>query len=228
MLLNDDVLVEPGCVEALVAAAGATARPRRASTGRPASRSRAASSSCGAASGGMSRARATTSPAPACASRARPGRRVGPFDEALFLYYEDVEWCLRARARGVPLAVALDARAAHAGGASSGGERGETWAYYSTRNRLWLMEQQRARGGAARGGAHKHARRLRAARSSRRAVAQAKLAGVRDWSERRMGRGPGRHDGRVRRRLPDADAGGHRAARAAASSTRCARAPTSS
>ena len=117
---------------------------------------------------------------------------MGPFDESLFLYYEDVDWCLRARALGVPLAVALEARAAHAGGASSGGEGGETWAYYSTRNRLWLMERQRgAPRGAARGGAHERAR-ARARAAARRAARSrcAKLAGVRDWSEHRMGRGP--------------------------------------
>ena len=44
-----------------------------------------------------------------CISRAA-WERVGPFNEELFLYYEDVDWCLRARALGVPLTVALDAQ----------------------------------------------------------------------------------------------------------------------
>ena len=84
---------------------------------------------------------------------------VGPFNEKLFLYYEDVEWCLRARALGVPLTVALDAHAAHSGGASSGGGEGETWAYYSTRNRLWLLEvAARRTRRATRGRAHEPAR----------------------------------------------------------------------
>ena len=120
-----------------------------------------------------------------------PGRHVGPFDEELFLYYEDVDWCLRARALGVPLTVALDARATHSGGASSGGEQGETWAYYSTRNRLWLLERQRGARSARREAMRTSMRaRARALQPARRAVAHAKLAGVRDWSERRMGRGP--------------------------------------
>ena len=116
---------------------------------------------------------------------------VGPFDEDLFLYYEDVDWCLRARALGVPLSVANDARAAHSGGASSGGGQGETWAYYSTRNRLWILEQQsgprRARREAMRTSLRAH---VRAVRTARRGVAHAKLAGVRDWSNHSMGRGP--------------------------------------
>ena len=65
------------------------------------------------------------------------------------------------------------------------------WAYYATRNRLWLLEQQRgalaARREAMRTSVRAH---LRALRSSRRGVAKAKLAGVRDWSQRRMGRRP--------------------------------------
>ncbi|MDX6598093.1 MAG: hypothetical protein QOE87_1980, partial [Gaiellales bacterium] len=116
---------------------------------------------------------------------------VGPFDEALFLYYEDVEWCLRARRLGVPLRLATDARARHSGGASSGGDTGETWAYYSTRNRLWLLEIERGARVAGREAAKTRMRaRMRAVQPARRAVARAKLAGVHDWSARRMGRGP--------------------------------------
>jgi hypothetical protein len=116
--------------------------------------------------------------------------RVGPFEERLFLYYEDVDWCLRARAGGFALRVSEDATAWHRAGRSTGGGDGETWAYYSTRNRLWLLEQQqgarKARREAARTSLRAH---LRAVRSARRAVARAKLAGVKDWSEHRMGRG---------------------------------------
>jgi GT2 family glycosyltransferase len=48
-------------------------------------------------------------------------RRVGPFDERYFLYYEDLDWCERARAAGVALRMAPEARLWHAVGASTGG-----------------------------------------------------------------------------------------------------------
>jgi GT2 family glycosyltransferase len=191
VLLNDDVLVEPGCVEALAAAAGAGGAASPRIDGPP-----------GVAFAGgeleLSRgfgrhvegARDYLSGACLCISRAA-WDAVGPFNEELFLYYEDVDWCLRARALGVPLAVAEGARASHAGGASSGGEQGETWAYYSTRNRLWLLEAQRGPRAARREAARTRLRaRLRAVQPARRAVAAAKLAGVDDWVGKRMGRGP--------------------------------------
>jgi GT2 family glycosyltransferase len=40
-----------------------------------------------------------------CISRSA-WERVGPLDERLFLYYEDVDWCVRAPDRGVPLRLA--------------------------------------------------------------------------------------------------------------------------
>jgi N-acetylglucosaminyl-diphospho-decaprenol L-rhamnosyltransferase len=191
LLLNDDVLVEQGCVEALVAAAGAEGAASPRIDGPPGV----------AFAGGELELRrgfgrhvegALDYLTGACLCLSRSAwESVGPFDEALFLYYEDVDWCLRARALGVPLALTLEARAVHAGGASSGGEGGEIWAYYATRNRLWLMERQRGARAARREAVRTSVgARLRALRSSRRAVAQAKLAGVRDWSEHRMGRGP--------------------------------------
>lgn len=191
VLLNDDLLVELGCIEALVAAAGenGAASPRIdgppgfAFTGGELETERGF---------GRHVEGATDYLSGACLCIARSAwERVGPFDEQLFLYYEDVDWSLRARALGVPLTVVLDAHAVHSGGASSGGAQGETWAYYSTRNRLWLLEQQqgsrKARREASRTRLRAH---LRAVQSARRAVARAKLAGVRDWSEQRMGRGP--------------------------------------
>jgi hypothetical protein len=190
VLLNDDLLVEAGCVEALVAAAGEDGAASPRIDGPPGF----------AFAGGelelqrgfgrhVDGARDYLSGACICFSRSA-WERVGSFDEGLFLYYEDVDWSLRARAIGVPLTVALAAHATHSGGASSGGEQGETWAYYSTRNRLWLLEQQRGARVARREAARTSLRaRLRAVQSTRRAVARAKLAGVRDWSDNRMGRG---------------------------------------
>ena len=191
VLLNDDVLVEAGCVEALVAAAGEGGAASPRIEGPPGI----------AFAGGelepkrgfgrhVEGATDYLSGACLCISRAA-WESVGPFDADLFLYYEDVDWCLRARALGVPLTVVLDARAAHSGGESTGGEHGETWAYYSTRNRLWLLERRRGSRYARREAVRTSLRaRARAVQSARRAVARAKLAGVRDWSERRMGRGP--------------------------------------
>ena len=113
--------------------------------------------------------------------------RVGGLDERLFLYYEDVEWCLRARAAGFALRVEPRATARHAAGSSTGGGQGETWAYYSTRNRLWLLQRLRGRGTARREAANTSARALRRLREP---IGRAKLEGVRDWASGRMGRGP--------------------------------------
>jgi GT2 family glycosyltransferase len=191
VLLNDDVLVEPSCVDVLVEAAGSGGAAAPRLTG-PAGVAFAGGELELRRGFGRHVEGALDYLTGACLCLSQEAwETVGPFEESLFLYYEDVDWCLRARAQDVPLTVALAARAAHAGGASSGGEQGETWAYYSTRNRLWLVEQQRGAQAARREAARTSVRaRLRALSSSRRAVSRAKLAGVRDWSEHRMGRGP--------------------------------------
>ena len=193
MLLNDDVLVEAGCVEALVARRRRRRRRlaahRRA---RPASRSPAASSSSQRGFGRhVDGARDYLSGACLCISRAA-WERVGPFNEELFLYYEDVDWCLRARALGVPLrSRARRARVA---------QRRRVERRRAGRDLGLLLDAQpalaaraaagRAAQRVARPRARACARALRAVQSARRAVARAKLAGVRDWSEHRMGRGP--------------------------------------
>ena len=115
--------------------------------------------------------------------------RVGPFDERLFLYYEDVEWWLRARAAGVRAARRAEARRRGTPPAArrAAGE-GETWAYYSTRNRLWLL-QRHARPRRRRGARPRtpSARALPARCASRSAAR--KLEGVRDWAARPHGPG---------------------------------------
>ena len=47
-------------------------------------------------------------------------RRLGPFDPAAFLFYEDLELCLRARAAGVPTELRPEVRLVHHGGHATG------------------------------------------------------------------------------------------------------------
>jgi len=47
-------------------------------------------------------------------------RRLGPFDPAAFLFYEDLELCLRARAAGVPTILRPEVRVVHHGGHATG------------------------------------------------------------------------------------------------------------
>ena len=68
----------------------------------------------------------------------------GFMDEELFLYVEDVDWCLRIRAAGFEVVMVGDARAWHRVSAASGGERQSTQAlYYGARNTVVVAERQR-------------------------------------------------------------------------------------
>ena len=89
--------------------------------------------------------------------------------------------------RGSRSASSSAATARHAAGSSTGGGQGETWAYYSTRNRLWLLQRLRGRATARREAANTSARALLRLREP---IGRAKLEGVRDWARGRMGRGP--------------------------------------
>jgi GT2 family glycosyltransferase len=61
-------------------------------------------------------------------------REVGPLDEELFLYVEDVDWALRMRAAGKRIYVCFDARLWHGVASSSGGEESPQVTYYHARN----------------------------------------------------------------------------------------------
>jgi N-acetylglucosaminyl-diphospho-decaprenol L-rhamnosyltransferase len=53
------------------------------------------------------------------AARTELLRRLGPFDPGAFLFYEDMELCLRARDEGVPTMLRPEIRVRHLGGTST-------------------------------------------------------------------------------------------------------------
>jgi GT2 family glycosyltransferase len=61
-------------------------------------------------------------------------REVGLLDEALFLYVEDIDWAFRMRTAGRRVYVALGARVWHGVATSSGGQDSPVVSYYHTRN----------------------------------------------------------------------------------------------
>lgn len=151
LLLNNDVEVEPGAIDALAAAAegagavcpvivfaadprriwysGARFNPRRGYNGRhrtdePAGQ-RQTERVCGAA---------VLIPREIL-------ERVGAFDEDLFAYVEDADWSLRVREGGSRLVVEPRSRVRHKVSASTGGEGSDSALYYSTRNTLAVCER---------------------------------------------------------------------------------------
>ena len=65
---------------------------------------------------------------------------VGPMQEDFFLYYEDVEWSLRARAKGYELVVVNDAHVWHEGFHSTG-QTSFITIYYHERNQWYLAQR---------------------------------------------------------------------------------------
>jgi GT2 family glycosyltransferase len=67
--------------------------------------------------------------------RARTFQDLGGFDERFFLYYEDIDLCLRARDAGWEIALAPDAHVLHEGSKSTENEP-ESKVYHHARSRL--------------------------------------------------------------------------------------------
>src|SRR5262249_16874835 len=63
--------------------------------------------------------------------------KVGRLDDAYFFFFEDVDFCLRARAAGFEVRCAPGARVYHEGGRSIG-PRSARRIYFATRNHLRL------------------------------------------------------------------------------------------
>jgi GT2 family glycosyltransferase len=66
---------------------------------------------------------------------------VGPLDEALFAYAEDVDWSLRARAAGLRIVVVPASVVRHRVSASTGGAASADSIYYALRNGLAVAER---------------------------------------------------------------------------------------
>lgn len=64
--------------------------------------------------------------------------KVGMFDEKYFLYYEDVDLCLRARKKGIEVYYIPQSHLWHKNAGSSGGTGSDMHVYYQARNRLLL------------------------------------------------------------------------------------------
>ena len=68
-------------------------------------------------------------------------QRVGYFDESYFLYYEDSDFALRARAEGYTPMFVPQVKAWHAVGAAQNGEWTERYLYFQTRNRYYALRR---------------------------------------------------------------------------------------
>jgi GT2 family glycosyltransferase len=67
----------------------------------------------------------------------------GLLDEELFLYAEDLEWCLRIRRAGFAIVYVPEARLRHRVSAAAGGAGSPTTSFYETRNMLSVVERYR-------------------------------------------------------------------------------------
>ena len=68
--------------------------------------------------------------------------RVGVLDPSFFLYYEDVDFCLRARSAGYQIVCARNAKVWHKVSSSTKANRASALhRYYHTRNRLMLLRK---------------------------------------------------------------------------------------
>lgn len=68
-------------------------------------------------------------------------RELGMLDERYFLYFEETDWCFRARAAGYPSIYVPSARLWHKVSATVGGEGSPLMVYFVTRNRLMWAQR---------------------------------------------------------------------------------------
>jgi GT2 family glycosyltransferase len=164
LLLNNDAVLEPGCLQRLadaledpmLAAVGPTIL--RESDGRIESRGVSLDLRWGRVRlerhGETPTESDTVTPAPALSGAAmmisrRGLERVGLLDESYFFSFEDLDWCVRARRSGFGLAVVPRASARHFGGRTIG-RRSPDRLYYAARNHILFVEKHQPLQGVAR------------------------------------------------------------------------------
>lgn len=159
-LLNNDARVAPDCLTHMVAALAADSR-----TGVVGSkvyyldRPRVIASAGGTVDFGRGGAThhigkdtldrgafetaATVDYVPGCSMlvRGETFATIGLLDENYFLYFEDADFCLRARASGVTVRYEPRAVVWHREGAQQGGVYSRTFVYYFLRNRLYFVRR---------------------------------------------------------------------------------------
>ena len=214
LLLNNDAVLEPGCLRRLTRALSDPALAAvgpvilRESDGRVESRGvsvdlalgRVRLQGHGEAPGlGAGLVPVAALSGAALMTSARALERVGLLDEDYFFSFEDLDWCLRARAAGFGLGVVLDARARHGGSRTIGSSSPERF-YYAARNHIRFLERHRATAGSAGwvgrslAAARNLAHALVQADSPRLRAARAVLDGVSDARRGRFGpRAAGAH-----------------------------------
>jgi GT2 family glycosyltransferase len=153
LLLNNDAVLEDGCLARLRAALGGRAAVSpvvvRSSDGRVESRGATLDLRWGRfrllGHGEAPRSQESVAPEPLLPGVAllvdrEAFGRVGALDESFFHGFEDVDWCLRARAEGLDLGVVRDAFARHEGGQTLGPTSPDPL-YYAVRNHLMVVER---------------------------------------------------------------------------------------
>ncbi len=65
--------------------------------------------------------------------------RVGPFERSFFAYYEDTDWCWRARLQGYRILYSPDATVRHVRGQTSGGVLAARTRFLAERNRILTL-----------------------------------------------------------------------------------------
>ena len=85
----------------------------------------------------------------AMAARAETFARVGPFAASFFAYYEDVDWCWRARLAGLTARYEPAGVVRHVGGVSTGGPLATSVKGLAARNRLLCLARNAPLGVAA-------------------------------------------------------------------------------
>jgi len=70
--------------------------------------------------------------------------QVSMLDETYFAYFEEIDWCLRGRKKGFDILYVPGAVVYHKGGASTGGTFSATASYYRTRNWIYFTRKHAA------------------------------------------------------------------------------------